>query len=353
MKDIFIYPSATIIETLKKLNETAEKVLIVVDRDKQLLGTITDGDIRRYILQTGTIEGTIEGVYNKNPLYATENQSEKEIKDIIFKNKIEILPIVDEAKKVIGFYRWTDFYDHSKKEIREQKLKDIPIVIMAGGKGTRLDPFTRVLPKPLLPIKDKTITEMIIDTYKKFGANKFYLIINYKGKVIESYFSSKEKDYNIEFIWEEEFLGTAGSLYLLKDIVEQDNLFVSNCDVLLDLNYNDVLDYHKKMNAIFTTITSIKHYKIPYGVVQTKEYGQVEKIDEKPEYTIQINTGVYLLNRESLRYVKPKSYLDMPHLIKTLLESSEKVIAYPINEKNYIDVGQWEEYKTVINILGD
>lgn len=352
MKNIFIYPPATIKEALVKLNETGEKVLIVIDKDNKLLGTLTDGDIRRYILKTGTIEGVVEEIYNKNPIYGTEDESEKEIKDKIFKNKVEILPIIDNSKKVIRFYRWTDFYGISKKE-KEKKLKDIPVVIMAGGKGTRLDPFTKVLPKPLLPIKDKTITEMIIDSFMEFGVNKFYLILNYKGKVIESYFNSIEKDYEINFVWEDEFLGTAGSLYLLKDIVKEDNFFVSNCDIVLDVNYNDVLEYHQKMNGTFTTITSIKHYKIPYGVVFTKEQGQVEKIEEKPEYIFQINTGVYLLSKESLKYIKPKTYLDMPHLINVLLENQKKVIAYPINEKNYLDVGQWEEYRNVLKILGD
>ncbi|GER94596.1 nucleotidyltransferase [hot springs metagenome] len=349
-KNPIINLTASIKEALKKLDETAEKVLFVVDENNILLGTITDGDIRRYILKTGTIEGTIESIYHRKPIYATENLSKEEIKKLIFENRVELLPILDREKKVVGYYRWTDFYDSNKKEILEKKLKDIPVVIMAGGKGTRLDPFTRVLPKPLLPVKDKTITEMIIDSFKKFGVKKFYLTLNYKGKVIESYFNSIEKDYEIEFIWEEEFLGTAGSLHLLKDFIDTD-LFVSNCDIMLNTNYNDVYEYHKKMNASFTTITSIQHYKVPYGVVYTRQGGFIEKIEEKPEHTFQINTGVYLLNKEALDYITLNKYIDMPQLIQKLLNKNKKVIAYPANKKDYLDVGQWEEYRSVLKLL--
>lgn len=347
MKSIFIKPTISIKDALKRLNDTAEKVLLVVDENNTLLGTLTDGDIRRYILKTGTIEGTIESIYNKNPIYALEGHSEDEMKSMIFKNKVEILPVVNDKKQVIGFYKWTDFYEREIEDYSPSEKLDIPVVIMAGGKGTRLDPFTRVLPKPLLPIKDKTITELIIDSFKKFGIKKFYLTLNYKGKVIESYFNSIEKDYEIEFIWEEEFLGTAGSLYLLKDIIKSD-FFVSNCDIVLKVNYVDVYKCHKNLKADFTTITSIKHNKIPYGVVHTREGGFVDRVDEKPEHTFQINTGVYLLSKEVLDYIPYLTYLDMPQFIETLLQNKKKVLAYPLNEKDYIDVGQWQEYKEAI-----
>ncbi|BAT72261.1 nucleotidyltransferase [Thermosulfidibacter takaii ABI70S6] len=349
-KDIFISPKATIKEALKKLNEAAEKVLLVVNENYTLLGTLTDGDVRRYILKTGTIDGHIKDVYNSNPIFIYEHQSKEDAKRTIFKNKIEVLPVLDRNRKVVGFYRWVDFYEKDLREVVKTEKIDIPVVIMAGGKGTRLDPFTKVLPKPLLPIKDKTVTELIIDSFKKFGIRRFYLTLNYKGKVIESYFNSIEKDYEIEFLWEKEFLGTAGSLYMLRDI-KDDLFFVSNCDILLNVNYVDVYKYHLKMNAVFTSITSIQNHRIPYGVVYIKEGGVIEKIEEKPEHTLQINTGVYLLNKETLRYIAPNSYLDMPQFINKLLEQNKKVIAYPINETDYIDVGQWDEYKRAMKLF--
>ncbi len=350
MKNLFISPTSTIKETLKKFNEIGEKVLIVVDENNHLLGTITDGDIRRYILSAGTIEGTVENAYNKNPKFIYSNDPKEKAKQIMLENKIEILPVIDNQKRVVDYIVWTDLFE-DKFEYYEPKEKiDLPVVIMAGGKGTRLDPFTKVLPKPLLPVKDKTIVEHIIDSFKKFGYYKFILILNYKGKLIESYFNSIDKDYLVEFLWEDNFYGTAGALSLLKDI-DSENFFVSNCDILLKINYLDVLKTHMGTKADFTTITSIKHYKVPYGVVETGENNFVKKINEKPEMTFQINTGVYLINKNILAYIPEKKYLDMPNLIHMLIENDHKVLAYPINESDYLDTGQWDEYKKTLKIL--
>lgn len=350
MKNLFISPTSTIKEALKKFNEIGEKVLIVVDKNNHLLGTITDGDIRRYILNTGTIEGNIENIYNKNPKFIYSNDSKEKAKQIMLENKIEILPVIDKQKRVVDYIVWTDLFEDKFEYYKPKEKVDIPVVIMAGGKGTRLDPFTKVLPKPLLPVKDKTIVEHIIDSFKKFGYYKFILILNYKGKLIESYFNAIDKDYSIEFLWEDNFYGTAGALSLLKDI-NSENFFVSNCDILLRINYLDVLKAHMETKADFTTITSIKHYKIPYGVVETGENNFVKKINEKPEMTFQINTGVYLINKNILDYIPEKKYLDMPNLIHILIENDHKVLAYPINESDYLDTGQWDEYKKTLKIL--
>jgi len=350
MENILINPFLSIKEALKRLNDTAEKVLFVVDEKNTLIGTITDGDIRRHILKTGTIEGIIEPIYNKNPIYALEDKSEDEIKHLIFKNKIELLPITNHKKQLVGFYRWTDFYNEEIENYTISEILDIPVVIMAGGKGTRLDPFTRVLPKALVPFKEKTIAEHIIGSFKKFGVHKFYFTLNFKGRVIESYFNSIQKDYEIEFIWEEDFLGTAGSLSLLIDKINSD-FFVTNCDILLNVNYNKVYKYYKEVDASFISITSIRHYAIPYGIVYTGEQSIIKKLEEKPEHTFQINTGVYLLNKEVLNYISENTYIDMPQLIGRLLEENKKVIAYPVKEKDYIDIGQWEEYRKFIRIF--
>ena len=217
MKDILITPNATIKESLKKFNLVGEKTLIVVDDNKKLLGTLTDGDIRRHLFNTGNLEESITNIYNPNPKYIYNYESKEKAKQLMLENKIEILPIVDQDKVLISYIVWTDLFEEHIYYYHPTKKIDIPVVIMAGGKGTRLDPFTRVLPKPLLPIKNKTITEHIIDSFKKFGFYKFILILNYKGKIIESYFNTIEKDYELEFLWEDDFYGTAGSLTLLKE----------------------------------------------------------------------------------------------------------------------------------------
>lgn len=347
-KDISILPDASIKEALKKLDKTAEKTLFVVDNQNKLLGTITDGDIRRYILKTGTIEGKIEEVYNKNPIkiFKTEFNIEK-VKSIMLKNKIEVIPVLDENNRVVDYYTWQELFSETLQDERKFLSIDIPVVIMAGGKGTRLDPLTKILPKPIIPIGEKTMVEYIIDNFKKFGIKHFCLILNYKGAMIEAYFNSIEKDYQIEFIWEKEFLGTAGGIKLLENKITGD-FIVSNCDILVKADFYDVYNYHKDNGSFLTSITSIQHHKIPYGVVNIQNGGEIKNIEEKPEYTFQINTGVYFLNSKIFKYIPLNKYFDMPELIKSLIKDNKKVLAYPVNESDYIDMGQWEEYKMVL-----
>lgn len=347
-KDISILPDSYIKEALKKLDKTAEKTLFVVDTDNKLLGTITDGDIRRYILRTGSIEGKVEEIYNKNPIkiFKSEFNIEK-IKDIMLKNKIEVIPVIDENNMIIDYYTWEELFSNTLQEKRENLSIRIPVVIMAGGKGTRLDPLTKILPKPLIPVGEKTMVEHIIDNFKTFGLEKFYFILNYKGTMIEAYFNSIEKDYQIEFIWEKEFLGTAGGLKLLENKLKGD-FVVSNCDILVKADFYDVYNYHKDNESCLTSITSIQHHKIPYGVVNIQNGGKIKNIEEKPEYSFQINTGVYFLNSEVFKYIPDNKYFDMPELIKSLINNNKKVLAYPVNESNYMDMGQWEDYKMVL-----
>ncbi len=346
-REILVKPTVTIKEALKKLDKTAERTLIVVDEKKRLLGTITDGDIRRFILKTGKIEGNISDIYNRNPIYLHKDTDSNTIKEIFLRKRIEVLPVINDKKEVIDYVSWTKFFSEKRAKIKKKIDLNIPVVIMAGGKGTRLRPFTEIIPKPLIPIGEKTMIEHIIDHFKSFGIREFYLTINYKGKLIEAYFENIVKDYNIEFVWEDEFLGTAGSLKLIEDKVDRD-FIVSNCDVLVRANLSDVLIFHKENNSLFTSITSIKHYKIPYGVVEIVTDGKIKEIKEKPEFTFQINTGVYVMKREVLKYIPKDKYFDMPELIKILIENEEKVLAYPVNESDYIDMGQWDEYKEAL-----
>lgn len=354
IKKLLIHKKSTIIDALKKLNESALKVLLVVDENLHLLGTLSDGDIRRYILKTGSLEGDISGIYNTNPFYIdSKDLADKKLiyklKKIIKDRKYSIIPVL-ENKKLIGYIEWSDLLDNYEIDFHEKIEDNIPCVIMAGGKGTRLKPFTQVLPKPLIPVKDKTIIELIIEQFNKFGINKFFITLNYKGKLIETYLETIEKDFEIEFIYEDDYLGTAGSLSLLKNYINGD-FFVSNCDILVNTNLKKVYDFHKKEGSYLTSITSILHYKIPYGVININEGGIIESIIEKPEYTFQINTGVYLLSNKAFEYIPINQYFDMPQLINRLLKENKKLSVYPIKEKDYIDFGQWDEYKKSLEIL--
>ena len=326
-----------------------------MDNLGKLLGTVTDGDIRRFVLKYGHLNGKVKDLYNPNPVTLIEGNFNAElVRKLFLEHRVELIPITDKRGHVIDYISWSEFFKGEKKLTPSRWRGDlnIPVVIMAGGKGTRLKPFTKVFPKPLIPVGDKPMIETIIDHFRNFGVSRFYVIVNYKGYLIETYFNGIAKDYQIEFIYEKKYLGTAGSLKLLEEKIEGD-FIVSNCDILVNADFPEILDFHRKNGAIFTSVTAFQHYKIPYGVVKTKPSGLIEDIEEKPEYVFQINTGVYLLRRKVLDYIKPDEYLDMPVLIKRLIENGEKVFAYPVQQSQYVDFGQWDEYKRALKILED
>lgn len=343
---IFISPDSSVKEAFKLLDQSAQKLLLVVDDDHTLLGTLTDGDIRRHILKNHSIDESIRHVYNPNPIVLHEDSlSPDEAQQLILTHKLSMIPVIDAKGIIVDTITWDQALT-IQKPIKKKSL-DLPVVIMAGGKGTRMDPFTRVLPKPLIPIGDKTILEHIINEFKIYGINNFIFTLNFKGDMIKAYFNAIDKDYQTEYVVEEDFYGTAGSLKLLTDMLPE-TFIVSNCDIIVHADYEDVLSYHKKQNADLTILSSIQHYKIPYGVVNFKEEGVVTTISEKPEYTFVINTGVYILNKKILDFIPEKEPFDMPSLIQKLIERGKKVITYPVNENDYIDIGQWKEYKTAI-----
>jgi dTDP-glucose pyrophosphorylase len=347
MKNLFISPTSTIKEALKKFNEIGEKVLIVVDENNHLLGTITDGDIRRYILNTGTIEETVENAYNKNPKFIYSNDSKEKAKQIMLENKIEILPVIDNQKRVIDFIVWTDLFENKFEYYQSIEKIDVPVVIMAGGKGTRLDPFTKVLPKPLIPIGDKTILELIFDKFKRYNIDEIYISLNYKSKILKSYLEELELGFKINFLFEDKPLGTIGSIKQLENIIKKE-FILTNCDIIIDADYVDLLNYHRENKNDFTVVASLKNFKIPYGVCEIENGGMLVAIKEKPEYNLLINTGMYVLNPEILKYIPENVFFNTTDLIEELTEEQRKIGVYPIYENSWIDVGEWIEYKKAV-----
>ncbi len=350
-REIFIDKNESIKGALKKLNQTAQKVLLVVNKNQILLGAITDGDIRRSILQGVSLEETIENVYQKKPILIKEDAySIEACRKIFIQKRIELIPIVKTNGKVINYITWEDAFSQSEESFKKPQRLNIPVVIMAGGKGTRLAPFTNVLPKALIPLGDKTIMELIIEKFCKYGIENYYLILNHRGEMIRAYFDGIEKKYNINYIWEKNFYGTAGSLKLLEDYIDN-NFIVTNCDIIVEADYSEVVSFHKKNNAFLTVLSSIQHYTIPYGIVEFKKGGQVIGIREKPEYTFTINSGVYILRKSCLENIPREKYYNMTDMISTLIKQKQKVLTYPVNENDYIDIGQWEEYQKVVSKL--
>ena len=245
-----------------KLSKSAKKCLIVLDEKKQLIGTLTDGDIRRAFLKGKNFNSTIHNIYKKNPIkLLREKLKIKQVKSLMIKNKIDFLPIVNNKNKFLSFITWDQL---EKKKIKnKKKLKNVSIVIMAGGKGTRLMPFTSVLPKPLIPLGGKTVLEHIIDKFIDFGKRNFFISINFKSKIIKSYFQeANSKKYKIVFVKEKNPMGTIGSLKLIKDQLNE-NIFICNCDTIMSFDYSDLLSFHQKNNFDLTIVASKKNFTIP------------------------------------------------------------------------------------------
>jgi dTDP-glucose pyrophosphorylase/CBS domain-containing protein len=349
MKDITIHPEATIKEAMEALDKTAEKVLLVVDENQVLIGSLTDGDIRRYILKGKDISGTIEGAYNRNPKFIFRDDSEPaKIKKIFAKNKIDLIPVLDHNRKIVDFITWARaFGNNGRSEI--QKL-DLPIVIMAGGRGTRLEPFTRVLPKPLIPVGEKPVIDHIIDRFRDHGATEFYLTIHHMSKILRAYFEEKSPGYSVDFAEEIEPRGTAGSLTLLADRLTKP-FFVSNCDIIIETDYSDIYRFHETNRYDITLVASAKQFNISYGVCELNGGGSLKRIREKPEYNFLVNTGLYVLNPEVIKLIPENGVFHITHLIDKIRENQGTIGVYPVSEKAWIDVGQWAEYRNALKMM--
>ena len=349
MKNITRQPYITIRQAMKILNKTAEKCLLVVDEKDKLLGTLTDGDIRKSLLKGRAIGDEIHEIYNTNPTLLTfGNYTISEAKEIFLQNKFDLIPLVDHEGKVVDRLVWEEVFDEHK--INTLKTLDVPVVIMAGGKGTRLEPFTKVLPKALIPIHGKPVIQHIIERFAGIGINDFYLTINYKRQILKAFFQELQHDYTFQFIEEEIPLGTASSLQYLKGKLSEP-FFVTNCDVIIKTDYKSLYDFHVKNKYDITLVASAKEYTIPYGTCILNSDGHLSHISEKPQYDFLINTGLYVLNPDVLaRIPKNKSY-HITHLIEDVINQGKKVGVFPIDEDAWIDVGQWAEYKKAIDKL--
>lgn len=345
IKEICINEYSTIKNALKRLDETGQKILLV-QSSNILKGVITDGDIRRWILKNGNLKDSVSKIMNKNPI-TVKAGSEYLIRDIMSKMRIEAIPIVSESHEIVDIVFWNENF--SEKMIKSDILS-CPVVIMAGGKGSRLLPFTTVIPKPLIPIVEEPIVERIINRFRRFGCQEFYLSVNYKKEMIKAYFKDLDKEYNLNFVEENMPLGTGGALSLLKDKIAE-TFIVSNCDILINGDYSKMIKYHKDNNNKITLITSMKYIKIPYGIIDLNENGTINKIIEKPEYDQLVNTGMYILEPEVTKDVPDNTFYHITDLIKSYIKKGYKVGTYPVSSKSWLDMGELDKMEDMIRQL--
>jgi dTDP-glucose pyrophosphorylase len=345
MDELFIAENESILQALKQLDKSGKKILFVHNNGK-LLATITDGDIRRWILNGGNMQESIKNVANYHPKYLYEEQEDMAT-FVIKKYSIDAIPIVNrdfEIKRVI-------FMNGVDKETKNKFKTNVPVVIMAGGKGTRLHPYTNILPKPLIPVGDLPIAEHIINNFREYGCNEYYMIVNYKRNMIKSYFDELDKDYLLKFINEETVLGTGGGLSLLKGMI-QDTFILTNCDILIDDDMTKAYECHKKSNNIITMVCSLQNFTIPYGVVKVNKEGTIQSIQEKPEMSFFTNTGCYIVEPEVVDAMNYNEPIDFPDIIKKFRNEGKKVGIYPIGEHAWLDMGQLDELENMKNKMG-
>ena len=349
LRKIQIGSRMSIREAFSKMDSDNVRLLCIMDNDSYR-GILSAGDIQRAIIANKNLETRcIEVIRTEGVRVANENDDFEAIKKLMLRFRTEFMPVINDTGELVDVHFWDDVFSSGKPQLSQIEL---PVVIMAGGKGTRLKPFSNILPKPLFPLGDKTIVETIMDKFHDVGCQKFFFSVNHKADFIKSYFDQLENSkYAIEYFKEVQPLGTAGSLHLLKDQINE-TFFVSNCDIVIDADYGEILEYHQGQQNEITMVVSLKHIKIPYGTVETGEGGQVLSLREKPELTYMINAGLYILEPQIIEEIPVDTLYHITDLIEAIRVRGGKVGAFPISEKSWCDIGEWAEYKRTLGVLG-
>lgn len=347
ISNITIAPSTSLLAALKTMDERKVKTLFVFDGD-HFEGLFTLGDVQRAIIKNIGLEKNVGTILDRHKIYGYKSESEAAIREKMLSIRAEVMPILDDRREIVDIWFWDDIFNEQQPDNR--KKIDLPVVIMAGGKGTRLKPITNVIPKPLVPVGDKTILEVIMDQFESIGCHKFFMSVNYKADMMKYYLSQLDHKYDIEFFMEDKPLGTIGSVSLLKSKITTP-FFVSNCDSINEQDYRDVWDYHVNNHNDMTIVTMIKSFKIPYGVIETGADGLMTALKEKPEQTYQVNTGVYILNPELIDEIPEGEFFHITHLMEKVQSRGGRVGCFPVSEHSWKDMGEWPEYLKMIKAL--
>lgn len=342
--ECFVTAGQSVKAVVEIMETTRLKAVVVVDSERNLQGIFTLGDMRRYFLKDGDLSAPIAEAMNPKPIVFGSREEAENYKAST--GILPVYPIVDDRQHVIDV-----IYEKQSTKKISNVLSEIPLVIIAGGKGTRLYPYTKVLPKALIPIGDYTITERIIREFQRYGCKQVYFVLNHKANMIRAYYNDLDRDYEVDYAEEKEFLGTAGGLGLLKDKLHT-TFFVSNCDILINADLECIYKTHKANGNKITFVCSMKDIVIPYGVVETDESGAITAMKEKPAFSFLVNTGLYMIEPDVIKNIKENEFIHLPDLAQRYLDMGEKVGVFPISEKAWMDMGQFNEMESMMKNLG-
>ena len=330
------------------MSASAARIAFVVDDSRRLLGVLTDGDVRRWIIDGRSLDEPVSLAMNPEPITLPEGATREEARDLMVDKRIECVPLLDAAGRVVDATWWLDLFETPRVERARLAL---PVVVMAGGEGTRLAPLTTVLPKPLMPVGDQTILELIMERFAEYGCEQFYLSVNYKANLIRAYLADRELPYSVDYVEEPRPLGTAGSLGLLRDRLKS-TFFLTNCDITVDADYADIVEFHRASSNRITLVASAKHYTVPYGVCEIAEGGALAAMREKPEFDFLVSTGFYVVEPSVLDDIEDDAHSHMTDVINRYLERGERVGVYPVSEHAWVDIGEVEALRETLQRFG-
>lgn len=352
LSGILIHSTSSILVVLKEMDRRRRKLFIMVDHaGGRYQGLISIGDLQRAIIDEVSLDTPVINIAGKNRIVVGPDDSIEQVKKLMASIRSEFMPVIDASGNLLNVYLWEDFF--GDEMVLPKYNLDLPVVIMAGGKSSRLKPISNIIPKPLIPIGEKTIIENIMDRFVHFGCNNFYISVNYKKELIQHYFESlSQSEYQIEYFMEDQPLGTAGSLYLLKGKINK-TFFVSNCDILIDQDYHELYKYHHDHNNEITLVAALKHFKISYGTVESGFGGILQSMHEKPELTFKINAGLYVLEPQLLNEIPENKLFHITELIEKVQRRGGKVGVFPVSEGSWLDIGEWPEYVKTVRSLSN
>ena len=332
-QQLLIAPAASIRDAIARIDSGNAQIALVVDGNGVLVGTVTDGDVRRGILRGLSLEDPVSLVMNKTPTTGNPSEDRTAFLGLMKRRLLHQIPLVDNDGRVVGL--------ETLDELLRPDRRDNPVVLMAGGMGTRLRPLTDEVPKPMLQIGDKPILESILESFAEYGFWQFYIAVNYKAEVIERHFGKGDKwDVQIEYIREDKKLGTAGPLSLLP-AAPQSPILVMNADILTRVNFSYLLDFHERSLAAATVCIREYKHTIPYGVVHMTE-NDLTGIEEKPIHRSMVSAGIYVLEPETLNRLPKGGHYEMPELLQGLVNDGKKLAGFPIHEY-WLDIGRLED----------
>lgn len=330
-----VSPETPIIRTLEIIDASARQIALVVDHAERLLGTVTDGDVRRGLLRGKSLNDPVSQVMNAYPTVASPYDSKENILALMKLKQLQQIPVVDEDGRVLHVETLGELLRPSKKENA--------VVLMAGGLGTRLRPLTHECPKPLLKVGDRPILETILLNFIDHGFYRFYISVHYKAEMIKSYFGDGSRwNVEIHYLHEDDSLGTAGALSLLPE-TPSSPFFVMNGDLLTKVNFEQLLDFHLAHKAKATMCVRKYDHQVPYGVVKLNRH-ELLGIEEKPVQRFFVNAGIYVLDPSVIPLIPRNSYYDMPSLFDLLVKQQERAIAFPIREY-WLDIGRFADFE--------